>query len=151
MIAVLLLNTFFVAGLLLWPDIIGPEELPPYDAYGKSGIADLPISAGKTVSVPQMPLEKLASLDRRAFILAFERQAQNGLYSCLRNWRDSPSQILVNALLEKKNGRLRSFRIQNGSLEGPECMEEYLKKMDFSSLASSMSQELIDIQWTVSW
>ena len=145
-----------LVGMLFWSSRIGddpsvPDEPPPPPAQTRSGSKATSAASGRP-SVPRelLPVDPDGGLDRRTFMLAFQRQADLALIACLKAWEVSPGSVAVSAVLDQQ-GQLRHLNSLDPARPLPSCAEEAITAMHFAASGRQLQRPTLVLQWRIDW
>jgi hypothetical protein len=97
----------------------------------------------------QFPLRPTPKLERKVFLLAFERQAGDQLIGCLRSNVGEKGHVSFVARLNKA-GQLSGVRLLEAKYASLDCALSAVKAMAFADVAASLSSD-IEIAWRFDW
>jgi hypothetical protein len=137
------------------------DEAPRPTATQEVAVVASPAPAAATSPAPRgphaprldrstLPVKEAATLDRRAFLAAFERQAVATLRPCLAATTPAPASLAVSAVLGK-DGRLRHVLPLAPAANLPDCARESLAAMRFESLGAALGRDEVTVQWRIDW
>jgi hypothetical protein len=143
------LNTIILAVILLWPLMIGPEEVGRL-GDGEPVTTKPPISGGKPFPLDAFDQDKIPQVDKEQFRISFKRQSDAELIPCLKEWRLGPASVLIIANLHR-HGKLLQIRVVSSEEELPACARAAMEQMDFSHLTDKMRRAHVAMQWRIDW
>ena len=107
-------------------------------------------SKGRKTPRGVFPTDPLSAVSRQAFLLAFKRQAEVELLSCLKTWLPSPESITIAATLYQE-GYLRSPVSLESRHLLPDCAVSAIEKMDFKNIGAQLKHPTVTLQWRIDW